>query len=68
MSSDRASHKSTSTKPNTNTNNQISSPEDQPVNPQHEEQAGYPFNASVMENPAATERPGDKSDSGEQSE
>lgn len=68
MSSGHASHKSTSTKPNTNTNNQISSPEDQPANPQNEEQAGYPFNASGIENAVATERPDDAPESDEKSE
>jgi hypothetical protein len=68
MSSGHASHKSTSTKPNTNTNGQITSPEDQPASAQNEDRAGYPFDASGMENPAATERPGDAPEPGEKTE
>lgn len=66
MSSGHASHKGSSTKPNTNTNGQITSPDDQPADPLNQETSGYPFHPPEMENPAAIARPGDEAESGEE--
>ena len=66
MSSGHASHKGSSTKPNTNTNGQITSPADQPADPLNQETSGYPFHNEAMENPVATSRPGEESESGEE--
>lgn len=59
MSSGHASHKGSSTKPNTNTNGQIYSASDEALDPQEVlgEGEGYPYNAQgTVVNPAATER------------
>ncbi|MEG4453889.1 hypothetical protein [Microcoleus sp. N9_A1] len=50
MSSGHASHKGSSTKPNTYTNGQITSPDDQPADPLNQETSGYPFHNEAMEN------------------
>ena len=66
MSSGHASHKGSFTKPNTNTNGQITSPDDQPADPLNQATSGYPFHNEAKENPIATARPGVEAESGEE--